>query len=217
MTYDNLPIYRMILDDTNDTGVFTISLVDSPAIETDFLLFDKDNKVLDKFSVQDEEKHIVTGPAMIPEMPIFRRDELGREYYVVFDTDTVRQIEERFMNNGYLHSLNLQHSYDIDGAFVVESYIVDKKRGICPNEFADVNDGTWIVSVKVTNDELWQEIKESGRINGFSVEVVSIAEKMQSVDKMQQDEHNEKPDAPAKGTSGDDILREFYKLFGVEY
>ena len=179
MTYNNLPLYDLTIDDTNNTGVFTISLVNEPAIDVDFLRFAAEgaaegNKDF-KFESIDDEQHIVTGPAMIPDVPIFRRDDLGREFYVRFSKDTIKSIAERFMKNEYLHCINLQHKYDASACYVTESYVVNKERGLCPIEFKDINDGTWMVTVKVEDDELWNEIKESGHINGFSVEVVTQA------------------------------------------
>lgn len=182
MTYNNLPLYDLTIDDTNNTGVFTISLVNEPAIDVDFLRFAAEapgfaaEQSTDfKFESIDDEQHIVTGPAMIPDVPIFRRDDLGREFYVRFSKDTIKSIAERFMKNEYLHCINLQHKYEADACYVTESYVVNKERGLCPIEFKDINDGTWMVTVKVEDDELWNEIKESGHINGFSVEVVTQA------------------------------------------
>lgn len=180
MTYKNLPLYDLTIDDTNNTGVFTISLVNEPAIDIDFLRFAAEAPGFAaepelKFESIDDEQHIVTGPAMIPDVPIFRRDDLGREYYVRFSKDTVKAIAERFMKNEYLHCINLQHKYEADACYVTESYVVNKERGLCPIEFKDINDGAWMVTVKVDNEELWNEIKESGHINGFSVEVVTQA------------------------------------------
>lgn len=180
MTYKNLPLYDLTIDDTNNTGVFTISLVNEPAIDIDFLRFAAEAPGFAaepelKFESIDDEQHIVTGPAMIPDVPIFRRDDLGREFYVRFSKDTVKAIAERFMKNEYLHSINLQHKYEADACYVTESYVVNKERGLCPIEFKDINDGAWMVTVKVDNEELWNEIKESGHINGFSVEVVTQA------------------------------------------
>lgn len=175
MTYNNLPLYDLTIDDTNNTGVFTISLVNEPAIDVDFLRFAAEQSTEYKFESIDDEQHIVTGPAMIPDVPIFRRDDLGREFYVRFSKGTVKAIAERFMKNEYLHCINLQHKYDASACYVTESYVVNKERGLCPIEFKDINDGAWMVTVKVDNEELWNEIKESGHINGFSVEVVTQA------------------------------------------
>ena len=175
MTYNNLPLYDLTIDDTNNTGVFTISLVNEPAIDVDFLRFAAEGAAEYKFESIDDEQHIVTGPAMIPDVPIFRRDDLGREFYVRFSKDTIKSIAERFMKNEYLHCINLQHKYEADACYVTESYVVNKERGLCPIEFKDINDGAWMVTVKVDNEELWNEIKESGHINGFSVEVVTQA------------------------------------------
>lgn len=166
------------IDDDENLGLQAVSIVDKPAIETDFLKF-KDQKMV---FTKDESKHILTGPALIADMPIYRRNFVtGEEYYVVFTASTIEKLVERYSKNNMLNTVNLQHDGNmIDGVYMYESYIVNKERGIAPKEFA-VADGSWIVSFKVEDENLWNEIMTSNDFNGFSVEVAAnLVEKLTS-------------------------------------
>lgn len=175
------------IDDDENLGLQAVSLVDRPAIETDFLKF-KDQKIV---FAKDESKHILTGPALIADMPIYRRNQFtGEEYYVVFTKETIAKLVERYSKNNLLNSVNLQHDADTftTGAILVESYFVNKSRGIAPKEF-DIADGSWVCSFKITDDALWEQIITTDEFNGFSVEVVAnLEEKLGSEKPEDQDE-----------------------------
>ena len=167
------------IDDNEELGLQAVSIVDRPAIETDFLKF-KDQKIA---FAKNESKHILTGPALIAEMPIYRLNPItGEEYYVVFTKETIAKLVERYSKNNLLNSVNLQHDQNTftTGATLVESYFVDKSRGIAPKEF-DIADGSWICSFKITDEALWEQIISTDEFNGFSVEVVAnLEEKLAS-------------------------------------
>lgn len=173
-TLKGLPIYNMTITDEID-GVYKISLVDMPAIESDFLLFNDDEKK--NLCFRDETKHVITGPCMIPDMPIYRCDETGFEYYVTFTKDTIRRSAELFFRNGFQASVSVGHEFDVNDVYVFESYIVDKERGIAPNDM-ELPDGSWCVSMKCENDELWNELKNTDLLHGFSIETINTAVKM---------------------------------------
>ena len=167
----NLPLYNITPDmDDENQGMFLVSLVENPAIEVDFLAFNNEEKLL--FAVQDEDKHIVTGPAIIADVPIYRRNKNG-EFYVQFRKEDIPGIVEKFMQRGLSNFVNIQHDENTlsnTDAVLVESYFVNKERGIVPNEFANVTDGSWITSYKILNEEIWQQIK-SGDLKGFSIKI----------------------------------------------
>lgn len=165
----NLPIYKIMIDfNDEETGLTAVSLVDYPAVEKDFLLFDKQ----DLLFTADDEKQIISGIALLADTPIYRRNERG-EYYVVFEKDTIRQLVEKYSKQGLLNTVNLQHQSDtfVKDVYMIESYLIDRQRGICPVEFKDVPDGSWYVSYFVEDKELWNEIKNGDIFNGFSVEI----------------------------------------------
>lgn len=148
-----------------------ISLVSLPAIDEEFLLFNTQDL---KFKTLDEEKRIVTGPAMRPDIHIPRKDESGGLYYGFFSQDTVRKAAELFFKkNSNANNTNLEHEFEIDGVYVFESWIVedpnmDKAKAL---GFTDVRKGDWWVSMKVENESVWNNYLKSGLIRGFSVEV----------------------------------------------
>lgn len=172
----NAPLYNITIDpEDNLTGMFLVSLVENPAVEVDFLAFNNEEKLC--FAVQDEDKHIITGVAILADTPIYRRTKDG-EFYVQFQKDNIPAIVEKFMMNGFANYINLQHNSETlsnKDAVMIESYFINKERGIVPNEFANVTDGSWCCSYKVLNDEIWQQIK-AGDLKGFSIEIASNLE-----------------------------------------
>ena len=163
--YNGLPIYIMELDGEN-TGVEIVSLVHSPAIERNFITLSKEVEV--KFNV-DAEKKIVVGPALVPDMPIYRRNSDGYEYYVTFSKEAIQQIAIKFFGDHNSTNVNLEHEVDVDGCVYFQSYFIDRERGICPPEFEDCVDGTWILAAKINNEAVWDLVKE-GVLKGFSIE-----------------------------------------------
>lgn len=159
----------MIIDplQTSDVEVAAIAFVDKPAIERNFLAFNN-NRL--EFAV-NTERHVVSGPAMVPDTPIYRRDENG-EYNVYFSQETIEQIVLKFMKKDYHKNLNLFHDpkLSVAGVTIFESFISDKARGVHPMKgYEDLPDGTWFISAKVENEEVWNKIK-SGEVKGFSIE-----------------------------------------------
>ena len=167
MTYNGLPIYDV---DLNDRTIFeNISIVDAPAIMEDFIFLSKDTEI--KFRI-NEEKRIVSGPVLIPEQPIYRRNDDGKEFYIKFDAETIKGFAEKFFKDHRNTEGNVQHEIAVNGVNFFESYLINKERGLAPVEFADLADGTWMASAKIENDELWALIKD-GTLRGFSVGIVS--------------------------------------------
>lgn len=184
----NLPIYELKLDKDTD-GVFCISLVNMPAIEEDFLVFDEQHEL--KFTKVDEDKHVLYGPAMIADLAIYRRDENGREYYVKFSKETIAQIAEKFHQDGCIYNISVDHSIGVNDCFVFTSYLIDRENGIDPIQFKDIADGSWIIGVKVNNPDVWSMIKNTDLLRGFSVEVVATPHKMEKIEKSNENPHSE--------------------------
>lgn len=166
MTYKGLPVFDLFIEDEN---IFNnVSLVDNPAIERNFIKFSAEPEI--KFKV-DEEKHIVNGPVLIPGQMIYRRNSDGEEYYLRFNAKSIEDMELRFFKDHSNTNGNVMHQVEVDGVTYFESYIINKERNIAPVEFADLPDGTWVMSAKIENDELWGLIKD-GTIRGFSIDAV---------------------------------------------
>lgn len=170
MNYKGLPVYNISIDFDTDEGLQLVSLVDDPAVVESFLTFNSEEPIKLVFT-SDEEQHIISGVSLLADTPIYRCDEIGG-YYVVFTKETIKQLVEKYNKENKTNLTSLQHNGQIiSDCVMIESYFIDKERGICPKEFEHCPDGSWITSYKVTNDELWNEIKTSGQLNGFSVEI----------------------------------------------
>lgn len=166
-------------EDVNDeTQVFAIGLVDQPAIERNWMAFNKQEgeekeplKV--QFSVVNEEKMILAGPAMIPDMPIYRNDD-GKEYYVAFNSKGIERINNKYFKRSNHKEFNINHNPNdpANDCYVVQSFIINSELGInTPKGFDPLPEGTWFIFVKVDNPEVWSKVK-SEQIKGFSVEGV---------------------------------------------
>ena len=174
-----LPIYDVVIDlNDEETGMSCISLVDEPAVEKDFLLFAKEapKKAL-QFAIDDNMEHCITGVAIRADYPIYRIGTSGYEYYVRFSKETIKDIVEKYSKQGLWNVTSLQHDgKEIDGAIMVEMYIKDSEKGISPKGFEDIEEGSLFTTYKIVDEQLWEEIKNSDNINGFSIEIVSDLE-----------------------------------------
>lgn len=165
-------IYKIKIDPTDQiTGMDAISLVECPAVEVDFLKFSKEEPKSLQFT--NEEKRIITGVALLADTPIYRVKPDGEEYYVVFDRETIEQLVTKYSKYMFNNFVNIEHSnqHFVDGMYMIESYLKNSERGIVPIEFSEIPDGSWIVSYKVDNIDVWEKIK-SGEVKGFSIQGV---------------------------------------------
>lgn len=166
------PLFELLIseEESSNLEVSYVALVDSPAIEKNFLRFNEQKQV---FSTMDEERRIISGPAMLSDVPIFRKAEADLpDHMVVFKAATIYDIAQKFFAKGFNQNFNLMHDPDLkaEGVCVFESFIVDSTRGILPMKgFEDARDGSWFISAKINNDEVWNKIK-AGEVKGFSVE-----------------------------------------------
>lgn len=165
-----MKILELVIDEDAEVfGIEAISLVGNPAIESDWVAFKGQQK--SEFAEIDKDKRIVMGAALIPDKPIYRQDENEEEYYVYFSKSTVRKASEMFLSFGNQNNMTLEHEHNIRGLSVVESWIVeDKDKDKSTKYGLDVPVGTWLVSIKVSNDAIWNEWVKSGKVKGFSIE-----------------------------------------------
>lgn len=160
-------IVELIIDEKDETsGIDAVSLVENPAIESNFLALKKHEVELKEI---DAEKRIVLGAALIPNKQIYRTNEKKEEYYIYFSEKTVRKASELFLMNGNQNNATLEHSEKLKGMSVVESWIVEGENDKSKNYGFDVPKGTWMIAMKVNNDKVWQQVKD-GKIKGFSIE-----------------------------------------------
>ena len=167
----NTKIVELVIDeDSQELAIDAISLVSAPAIEQDFVFFGKEKNNL-TFAKVDEEKRMLVSPALIPNKQIFRYDpNTDSEYYVYFSPETVRKASELYLKNNNHHKATHEHSERVSGVLTVESWIIeDTKKDKSTLYGFSLPKGTWMVKMKIENDDLWQKIK-SGELKGLSIE-----------------------------------------------
>jgi hypothetical protein len=163
----NIPVYAIEVSEESESFVDAIALVEKPAIELDFIAFSKQEDL--KFAV-DEEKMELIGPALVPDLQIYRIDPKTNEpYYVTFSKETIRTIAQIYLKKGFQRDVNIEHSVIPAKSYLFQSYIVDESKGLSAPKGISVPDGSWIVGMKVEDYNIWNGIKE-GKVKGFSVE-----------------------------------------------
>ena len=163
---NGIPCYRATLD-SEDTGMVVVSLVDDPAVEVDFLAFDKKQPL--QFNIQDEEQRMVLGVVMRPNYPMYRRDESGWEYFIEYTPDTIHKMAERFFQKMNVNNVDTDHSFElVEGVTLVQAFFKNVEKGINPAGFEELPDDTLFFQYHITNDEIWEGVK-AGTWKGFSL------------------------------------------------
>ena len=161
-------IIELILDEEQeDSGIEAISIVESPAIEEDFVALKSDEIKLAEIS---KDKKLLMGALLVPNKPIYRKSGED-EYYIYFSKNTISKASQLYLKNGNQNNSTLEHQHQLSGLTLVESWIVedevkDKSRLYNLN----VPVGTWMGTVKVNNDEIWNEYVKTNKVKGFSIE-----------------------------------------------
>jgi len=164
-------IVELVINDENqELAIDAISLVTAPAIEQDFVFFGKEKNNL-TFAKVDEEKRMLISPALIPGKTIFRHDpQTSSDYFVFFSKATVRKASELYLKHNNHHKATYQHQDRISGILTVESWIIeDSKLDKSTLYGFSLPVGTWMVKLKIDNDEIWSKIKD-GELKGLSIE-----------------------------------------------
>ena len=165
-----MKLYELLIDE-NDlllSGVNAISIVENPAIQSDFIALGDQKPVL--LAEVNKDKQILMGAALIPDKPIYRKDG-DEEYYVYFSKETIAKTAEAFFRNNNQNNATLEHAEVLDNMTVFESWIVEdpefdksKKYGL------EVPAGTWMVSMKVDDKDVWDNYVKDNKVFGFSIE-----------------------------------------------
>lgn len=165
---EKLPVYQIIVEDGDDTGISLISLVEDPAIVMKGMAFN--NKEVMSFK-EVGDKQIIIGPALIPDMKIYREDEKYGQYYVTFTKETIAKMVEKFNKFGSNRKINIDHSNQMVDAFIIEDWVTEdlvydksRKYGI------EVPIGTYMIMVKIEDTKFWLEEVKGNEKFGFSIE-----------------------------------------------
>ena len=161
-----IPVFEALINDEAD-GMVRISLVDLPAVMSDFQTFAGQKP--QRFAVADEDQRLIRGVIMRADFPIYRRDESG-EYYLIYKADTIRQMAEKYLAESRQNAVDTMHDgNEVDGVQMVQYFIKDTGKGIAPAGFEDIADGSLFAEFHCTNDEVWEQVK-AGTFRGFSLE-----------------------------------------------
>lgn len=160
--FKGLPLYQATVVDEID-GIFNISLVENPATQSDFVLFSQE----EMFSIQDEEKKVISGAVMLADTPIYRT--YPTECYIVYSKDTILRMSERMFQEGTYKEICLNHdNRPIQGVDLLEMFIKDSSKGVNPSYLSNIPEGSLIATYKINDEKLWNIIKEK-QFKGFSL------------------------------------------------
>lgn len=149
-----IPVYYV-----EDASISCISIVNNPAIEEDFVLFNKQIALA-------KEGNTITGPILIPEQKIYRRDDSG-EYYLVFSKDAISRFGSKLLESGCSKNVSLSHNGTLlKGIRPIEVYLKDSSRNSLVG-FEDLPDGTLFVTYVIEDESLKERVKD---LSGFSIE-----------------------------------------------
>lgn len=164
-------IVELIIEEEEDSlfaGIDAISIVEHPAIEENFVALNNQKEY--KLAEADTDKRLLTGALLVPNKTIYRKDG-DDEYYIYFTRETVRKASEMFLMNGYQNNSTFEHRLELSGLSLVESWIVeDEVKDKSQIYDMDLPLGTWVGTMKVTNEEVWQDFVKTGKVKGFSIE-----------------------------------------------
>lgn len=169
-TINGLPVYQALIEG-EECGMMRISLVDDPAVMSLFQSFDS-QKRMQMYSVQNEEQRLVRGVVMRADFPIFRSDSMG-EYYIMYKPEQIRVMAEKYLAESRQNLVNLMHQDDSDvkGVQMVQFFIKDSTKGINPEGYEDIADGSLFAEFHIAPEaeEIWQAIRNH-TYKGFSLE-----------------------------------------------
>lgn len=166
-----LPVYELHINEDDDSRIEYNSLVDHPAHEKNFMLFDKTKK---RFAF-DTEKRELMGVMLSANQNIYRNDPEIGEHYVRFTADACKRALKKFMKEKRNAHVNIMHSEDLivkDGVYLFSVYIVDRAKGVLPPkafESMNLQDGSVIATYQIDNEQVLKLIKEE-KLRGFSIE-----------------------------------------------
>lgn len=169
VTIDGLPVYNATIPDA-ECGMMCISIVDDPAVQSDFVAFDRHARPL-LYAVQDEERRMVRGVVMRADFPIYRNQPPQGEFYVIYKAETIRLMAEKYLSENRQNLVNTMHKSDTftEGVQMVEFFIKDTAAGLSPEGFEGIADGSLFAVFHINDDAIWEEIK-AGTYKGFSLE-----------------------------------------------
>jgi len=198
--------YNVVFDADKDLGVYAVSVVENPAMESQFITLKKQQIQLAEV---DEKKHILAGVVLIPDKDVYRNQD-GREFNIRFSADTIEKVANNFIKNGYQGNSSLEHQDQLQGVSIVQSWVVKDPENDTANAYGlpkeDIKKGSWVALYKCDNKEIYNKALK-GEIKGFSIDGLFSLEKVNlKRETMKEDLVNLK----------NDLLSEFKAIFASE-
>lgn len=168
--------YEAIFKPGKTAGVYGISLVEKPAMEGHFITLSEEEKALALKTINEEER-ILIGLVLEPNKPIYRKQD-GEEFNVIFSEETIKELSYEFYRGGFHKNSSVEHNDRIEGVTFVESWLIEDSKNDKSNALGlSYPKGSWMATMKVDSDEVWQDYVKTGKVKGFSVDaLVSLEE-----------------------------------------
>ncbi|NQW26172.1 MAG: hypothetical protein HQ473_07420 [Cryomorphaceae bacterium] len=164
--YDDLETVELFIDDSDDSGIDAISLVEFPATEENWIAL-SEHKI--ELKTMDEEQRLVIGLALVPDKKIYRNNGVS-EYNITFSKETVRKAAEKYLKSLKIHNATVEHEMEVEGVYLTESWIVeDTEKDKTAVYGLKAAKGSWAVAMRIENEDVWKDVKE-GKYLGFSIE-----------------------------------------------
>ena len=168
MEIEKNQIFELVIEDEETDEVFAISLVETPAIESNFVFFDKEEV---QFAAINDDKRLLMGPILVPDKKILRMDGANTPYFVFFKPETIKRLSEMYLQKKYTDKATLEHDKKIEGVSLVESWVVESREKDKSSLYGlNVPVGTWMGTFKIDNEDIWQNYVKTGDVKGFSIE-----------------------------------------------
>jgi len=189
--------YEALYEPEKNKGVYGISLVENPAMEGLFIALNKQSEI--QFKEVDKEQRILTGLALEPNKPIYRNQN-GEEFNIVFSEDTIKDLAFGFLKNGYQKNSSLEHDNKITGVTFTESWIIKDSKNDKANALGfNYPDGSWMVTMKVDDDAIWNDYVKTGKVQGFSIDAMLSLKEVNLKSEIKMSENNSIAEAITKG------------------
>lgn len=167
-----MKVYEAVFNEGKSKGVYGISLVENPAMEGLFVKLSKDENTQIQFKEVDTEQRLLMGLVLEPNKPVYRNQD-GEEFYLTFSEKTIKKLAYNFFKAGNQSNSSLEHDSKIEGVTFVESWIVeDPEKDKSSNFGFSYPKGTWMSSMKVDSEEIWNDYVKTGKVKGFSVDAM---------------------------------------------
>lgn len=164
-----MKLFEMLIDETQEFfGVNAVSIVENPAIGSDFIALAENEQVT--LAEVSKDKRILIGACLIPDKPIFRKGK-EEDYYIYFSKETIAKTAEAFFRNNNQNNATLEHNETLEGMTIFESWLVEDPEFDKSAKYGlNVPSGTWMVSMKVDDNDVWNNYVKNDKVFGFSIE-----------------------------------------------